>query len=449
MTRKTMSQTTVDALVAERLNLSLPLERKKVEQKQMELLQATIEHARSNSSLYKKRFSGLTLSLLVTARDVEKIPFLTSADIVERGHQLHCVSQSEVVRIITMHTSGSTGKPKRFSFTASDLEATSDFFLRGMASLVDPSDHVLVLLPFETEASVGELLIAALAVGGISAQGLWPPTSTKSIAELISYENITSVVGLPQQLLALSEELPRGDGDGQLKTMLLCSDYAPAVLRKRIEKNCGCETFLHYGATESGLGGGVECSCHCGTHIRESELLVEIIDPVTGTQLPDGEEGEVVLTTLGREAMPLIRYRTGDIASLDTSQCLCGGITARLCNIYGRRNSCFLSDGCVLCSQELDDVLFQIPGLLDYRVTLDNSGVDSLNFEYISSRGDTVGQEMRQLLSDISDIAQLIGSKKLLLEKIQQVESFAQAHTLKRTILDIRYVKEMCNAVHS
>lgn len=434
MTRQTISRTTVDALVADRLDLHFPLERKKVEQKQMELLQATIEHARSNSLLYEKRFSGFTLSSLVTVRDVEQIPFLTSADIVERGHQLHCVSQSDVVRIITMHTSGSTGKPKRFSFTAADLEATSDFFLRGMASLVDPSDQVLVLLPFETEASVGELLITALAVGGISAQGLWPPTSTKSIAELIRHQNITSVVGLPQQLLALSEFVP---GD-QIKTMLLCSDYAPDVLRRRIEKNCGCETFLHYGATESGLGGGVECSCHCGTHIRESELLIEIIDPATGTQLPDGEEGEVVLTTLGREAMPLIRYRTGDIASLDRSQCLCGGITARLCNIYGRRNSCVLSDGCVLCSQELDDVLFQISGLLDYRVTLSNNGADSLNFEFIALKGDTVGQEMRQLLKGILEIAQLIGSGKLLLEKFQQVESFAPMHTLKRTILDIR-----------
>jgi phenylacetate-CoA ligase len=224
--------------------------------------------------------------------------------------------------------------------------------------LVEQTDHVLVVMPFETEASVGELLIATLAVGGIPAQGLWPPPDAKSIAHLICHENITSVVGLPQQLLALSGAVPKG----QLKTMLLCSDYAPDVLRKRIEKNCGCETFLHYGATESGLGGGVECSVHCGTHIRESELLIEIIDPETGEQLPDGEEGEVVLTTLGRQAMPLIRYRTGDIASLDRSQCLCGGVTARLCNIYGRRNSCVMSDGFVLCSQDLDDIFFQVSG---------------------------------------------------------------------------------------
>lgn len=429
-----MSLTTVDALVADRLHLSRPLSRKSVEQKQMELLRATIDHACRNSSLYRERFTGLELNSLMACNDLQNIPFLTSEDIVGYGHALHCVSQSEVVRIITMDTSGSTGKPKRFSFTAADLEATSDFFLRGMASLVDLSDRVLVLLPFAPEASVGELLIAALAVAGIPAQGLWPPPDAECIAEQIIKENITSVVGLPQQLLALSTYLPKG----QLKTMLLCSDYAPEVLRKRIEKNCGCETFLHYGATESGLGGGVECSFHCGTHIRESELLIEIIDPETGEQLPDGCLGEVVLTTLGREAMPLIRYRTGDIACLDRSPCLCGGVTARLCTIYGRRNSCVMSDGFVLCSQDLDDMLFQISGLLDYRVTLAGGGVERLAFEYISAKGDTVGQEMNRLLRTVPEIAVLIETGRLLLEKFQKVESFAPTHTLKRTILDIR-----------
>lgn len=437
---KTLPLTTVDALVADRLNLSRPLTRKSVEQKQMELLRATIDHVCRNSSLYKKRLAGLELSSLTTFCDLQKIPFLTSSDIVVDGHKLHCVSQSEVVRIITMDTSGSTGKPKRFSFTAADLEATSDFFLRGMASLVDQTDRVLVLLPFTIEASVGELLIAALASGGILAQGLWPPTDAQSVARLIQKENITSVVGLPQQLLALSGAVPKD----QLKTMLLCSDYAPDVLRKRIEKNCGCETFLHYGATESGLGGGVECSCHLGTHIRESELLIEIIDPETGEQVVDGMEGEVVLTTLGREAMPLIRYRTGDIACLDRSQCLCGGITARLCTIYGRRNSCVMSDGFVLCSQDLDDILFQLPGLLDYRVTLAGDCAETLGFEFIAShsekneKGDTVAREMKRLLIAVPEIARLIESGKLLFEKFQQVESFAPAHTLKRTILDIR-----------
>ena len=428
-------QTTIDALVADGLKISFPLIRKELEQAQIERLRRTVEHARRNSVLYKKRFKNLDVDSLGGIKDLAMLPFVTSGDIANLGHQLHCVSQSEVARIITMHTSGSTGKPKRYSFTATDLAATSKFFFHGMASLVGQGDSVLVLLPYETEASVGELLISALLAGGIKAQGLWPPLAAARVTELICKNKITSVVGLPQQLLALSESVPFG----QLKSMLLCSDYAPDVLRKRIEQHCGCETFLHYGATESGLGGAVECSEHCGVHIRESDLLIEIIDSRTGQQLSDGVAGEVVLTTLGREAMPLIRYRTGDWASLDKRYCKCGGVTARLCNIYGRLNSCQLSDGSVLNSQALDDILFQVSGLLDYRVTLDNKGVDRLSFEYIatSSAGE-VGEKIQQIVNNIPEVSCLLESNELRLDNIQQVESFAPTHTLKRTILDLR-----------
>ena len=97
-----------------------------------------------------------------------------------------------------------------------------------------------------------------------------------------------------------------------------------------------------------------------------------------------------------------------------------------------------MSDGFVLCSQDLDDTLFQVSGLLDYRVTLAGDSIETLSFEYISSKGDNVGREISRLLKGVPEIARLIESGKLIFEKFQQVESFAPAHTLKRTILDIR-----------
>jgi phenylacetate-coenzyme A ligase PaaK-like adenylate-forming protein len=430
-----VARTTVDGLVAGRLQLSLPFSRKELEQVQMERLRQTVSHVMRNSPLYIKRLSGLKIESLLCRNDLEKIPFLTSEDIVESGHLLHCVSQSEVVRIITMHTSGSTGRPKRFSFTAADLEATLDFFHHGMRTLVDRSDRVLVLLPFEAEASVGDLLIRALTENGIYAAGLWPPPAPAHLVERISSNQISSVVGLPQQLLALSEHIEYG----QLKTMLLCSDYAPLALRRRIEQNAGCATYLHYGATESGLGGAVECAVHKGLHIRESELLIEIVDPTTGKQLPDGVAGEVVLTTLGRQAMPLIRYRTGDIACLDRRPCKCGGVTARLTDIYGRLKSCVLAGGSPLYIQAIDDILFTVPGLLDYRLTLVNKGTDRIGVDYIAAEGAIdVGKQMKRLMQEIPEILRAIENGGLLLDAFQQVDSFAPTHTVKRTILDLR-----------
>jgi phenylacetate-coenzyme A ligase PaaK-like adenylate-forming protein len=231
-------------------------------------------------------------------------------------------------------------------------------------------------------------------------------------------------------------------GDGQLKSMLLCSDYAPAALRRRIEENCGCETFLHYGATESGLGGAVECGAHDGCHIRESELLIEIIDPKSGKVLPDGECGEVVLTTLGREAMPLIRYRTGDMASLDRSGCSCGGVTARLKNIRGRMERCLLSSGALLYSQDIDEYLFEVPGLLDYRVSLataETTGADRLELEFQALAGSgRIADELVLSLGQVPAIRAGLAATTLELGAVRQVAAFAAVHTQKRTIIDQR-----------
>jgi phenylacetate-coenzyme A ligase PaaK-like adenylate-forming protein len=309
--------------------------RAELERAQLLALRTTLEHAVRHSPFYQKHLGSLAKvakRFPGSLSDLATLPFLCREHIIEQGHLMLSVSQSKVARIITMQTSGSTGTPKRLAFSAQDLTSTMDFFLHGMYSLIDRTDRVLVMLPFELPASVGELLIAALGEDGILSEGMWPPVPGQEVAGRVHTGSFSCAVGLPQHLLALSANV----GEGQLKSMLLCSDYAPAALRRRIEKNCGCETFLHYGATESGLGGAVECGIHDGCHIRESDLLIEIIDPKTGKVLPDGECGEVVLTTLGREAMSLIRYRTGDIASLDRSGCACGGVTARLKNIRGR-----------------------------------------------------------------------------------------------------------------
>jgi phenylacetate-CoA ligase len=422
----------VDQLVARRLHVKGAWNRPELEGAQMASLRRTVQQALTGSILYRERLAGVTTESLRARKDLVRLPLLTSADIVTHGHQLLSVSQSQVARVVTLQTSGSTGQPKRLMFTSEDLSATLDFFFNGMHSLIDCSDRVLVLLPFEQADSVGELLIRALTNGGIPAMGLWPPKP--EIKDFIQANSLTCAVGLPQHLLALAESI----GPGQLRSMLLCSDYASPALRTRIEKACDCETFLHYGTTESGLGGGVECTKHDGCHIRESELLVEIIDPENGTNLADGQLGEVVITTLGRQAMPLLRYRTGDMARLNRSTCGCGGITARLHDIRGRLIGCSFGDD-KLYSQDLDDVLFQIPGLLDYRATVDRQEKDRLNIDYLTSSAiNRADKEIVQSLMQIPVVMSNHATGNLILGEIQNVEHFAATHTVKRSILDRR-----------
>ncbi|MFH0784403.1 MAG: radical SAM protein [Pseudomonadota bacterium] len=434
---KTAAQrrTPLDDLVATRMQIGIPLSRPDLERAQLAALRRTVRYAQANSPLYRARLADLNPESLQTRADLRLLPFLTGADVATKGHQLLAVSQSLVSRVISLQTSGSTGIPKRLSFTATDLAATSEFFLRGMHSLIDNTDQVLVLLPFTQPDSVGDLLLRALQGGGIPARGIWPPPPMAEVSEIIRKQQLTSVVGLPQHLLALSESI----GPNFLKSMLLCSDYASPTLRKRIETACRCETFLHYGATESGLGGAVECSEHCGCHIRESDLLIEIVDPGTGRTLGDGEQGEVVITTLDREAMPLLRYRTGDTAALDRSPCPCGGVTARLIHIRGRLSGCQMADGSLLSSQDLDDVLFAIPGLLDYRVTLDYKRGDRLHVDFVSlPNTHCIADEIRQRLLQVQAVKTCHKSGGLTLGGIRLVPSFTATHTVKRTLLDLR-----------
>jgi hypothetical protein len=297
-------------------------------------------------------------------------------------------------------------------------------------------DRFLALLPFAQPDSTGDLLVRALSGGGVHCAGLWPPPAVRELAALIVEQGYTCLVGLPQHLLALSGELPLG----RVRTVLLCSDYAPPALRRRIEEACGCATFLHYGTTETGLGGGVECSAHDGCHLRESDLLVEIVDPHTGEPLPEGETGEVVVTTLGRQAMPLLRYRTGDAARLSTEPCACGGVTARLCDIGGRRTPCVLAGGFGLTSQDLDDTLFGVDGLLDYRATLDvENGVERLGIEILAGQGhDPLEDAIGRALRGVPAVAAVLELGTLALGPMRRVEAFSPSHTVKRTIFDQR-----------
>ncbi len=443
--RETRRPTTVDGLTANRLGLDLPLTRTGIESAQLQALRRTVDHARQGSPLYRERFAGVPTESLQTLADLARLPLLTARDLAHQGHRLLAVSQSQVARVVTMQSSGSTGVPKRLYFTASDLASTLDFFLQGMLSLIKRDDRVLVLLPWTQPDCVGDLLLRALNGGGIIAEGLWPPPPAAEMAETVRRRRTTCAVGLPQHLLALALEV----GPGHLQSMLLCSDYAAPALRRRIEAASRCETFLHWGMTETGLGGGVECDVHHGCHVRESDLLVEIIDPATGLPLPYDKAGEVVVTTLSREAMPLIRYRTGDIASLDRSPCPCGGVTARLTSIRGRAAGCRLAGDAILHSQDLDDLLFAIPGLLDYRATLSRRERERLEIDFLLQAGDNAtGEEIRRMLLQVPAVIDSLSGGGLELGPIRPVTGFAASHTVKRTILDQRHSGE-AHAAHS
>ncbi|MBU1234776.1 MAG: phenylacetate--CoA ligase family protein, partial [Proteobacteria bacterium] len=171
---------------------------------------------------------------------------------------------------------------------------------------------------------------------------------------------------------------------GQLKSVLLCSDYIPQTVCDELSARWQCRVFSHYGTVETGLGGGVECEGLCGCHLREADLLFEVIRPKTDVVLAAGEWGEIVCSTLSRRGMPLIRYRTGDYGRLLSGPCVCGSHIARLDKVRGRISQVLqLDNGHAISMDMLDETLLSLPGVLDFQAVLqkEENGRDRLSIQ--------------------------------------------------------------------
>jgi phenylacetate-CoA ligase len=343
---------------------------------QLEKLRQILPYAARSSPFYRRLLSGCATAALSGFADFAEVPFTTAEDLSRDPLEFLCVSQSDVARVVTLRSSGSAGRPKRIFFDPEDLEQTVDFFHHGMSTLVRAGDRVLILMPGGLPGSIGELLVEGLArmhVEGIVHGPVQDPGH--AIDEILSLRP-QCLVGIPVQVLALVRHPQSGRiPPGLVRSVLLSTDYVPAAIVADIQRTWGARVYQHYGMTEMGYGGGVACDARDGYHLREADLFVEIVAPATGRSLPDGVSGEVVVTTLTRRAMPLIRYRTGDQARFLPDYCPCGSMLRRLGKVQGRlTNGATLGPLTQLKMAALDEALFAIPGVLNYQAELAPAG---------------------------------------------------------------------------
>ena len=331
----------------------------------------TLDYAKTRSRFYRDYLAKINIDQITSLDNISAIPYTTAEMLSEDPLGFVCVPPGDINRIVTLPTSGTTGAPKRIFFTSEDQELTVDFFHQGMSALADNNDRVMIFLPGETEGGVGDLLRRGLERLGCEGVIYGPIMDYCDAIRELSTGEYACAVGLPAQLLALS----RLDGGIKLKSVLLCSDYVAEAIVHALENAWGCDVFGHYGMIETGLGGGVECSACAGYHMREADLLFEVIDPVTGLPAPDGERGELVFTTLTRRGMPLIRYRTGDVSRVITDRCLCGSALRRFERASGRICDIIeISGDCSLSMPMLDEILFCIAGLIGFTAEVAHSG---------------------------------------------------------------------------
>jgi len=316
-------------------------------------------YARRNSRYYSKALAGIDIEGADAEVLMDLLPFTDPGAVAASPEDFLCVPAKDVAGIITLPTSGTTASPKRIFFTESDIGRTVDFFSRGMKPIIGNARKAAIALPGESPHGVASLLSAALEAGGVKTVR---PVSYDSL-DPGALGGCGCFVGAPVPLMKLSRACP----GLRPQSALLSTDYVPRAVAERIRETWRCAVYSHYGLTETGFGCAVQCHERKEHHIRHSEMLLEIVDPLSGARLPQGEEGEIVITTFAAEAMPLIRYRTGDTGSLTDTRCACGGRFSRLTNLKGRYANPAAHP---FSLNEIDEIMFSDRTVWDYSAAL-------------------------------------------------------------------------------
>ena len=334
---------------------------------QLNRLRETISHARSGSPFYARHLAEADPEAIATLHDFSRLPMIGPDHLRDAPERLLCVSQDEIARVVTVQTSGTTGPAKRMFQTADDLEATIDYFAWGMTNIVAPGRTVFVLMPGDRPGGVGRLLGAALARIDVRTVAHGVMENAESALDQCLDEGAQCVVGCPAHLNMLARAWERrGLPQGQVESVLLCWDAVPDAVSRNCARIFGCRVFRHWGMIETGLGGAVECAPGSGLHLRETDVYLEIVDPVTGQLQPDGEFGEMVVTTPLKRGMPLIRYRTGDMGRILAGQCACASPLRRLDPLVWRTSDGVSIGNRTLTLRALSECLYALPGLDDF-----------------------------------------------------------------------------------
>ncbi len=344
-----MTRSRIDSMIQTQEGLP-EISRQSLERLQLKKLNAVLEREKERRGFYRDypdRLDGLD--------ELAELPFTTDEDLARNAPGLMLCSQGEIQRVLSDATSGTTGAAKRVFYTEGDCRHTVELFTAGLGELVFPGSVTMICFPFSGPYGLGELIAEAIEKLGARPLKLGTALSYGEYAGILEREKPDTYVGMPVQLLSLL----RVCGRGSLRRALVSGDACPETVIREAERLLGSRLFPHYGSREMALGGAICCQAHEGMHLRENHVIAEIVDP-EGRVLPRGESGELVITTIGMEAMPLIRYRTGDYTRILPGACPCGSEVLRLDSLRRHGEAAEVAT--------LDERLFSFPFVADYRV---------------------------------------------------------------------------------
>lgn len=341
--------------------------RKAIEEIQLERLQETVKRVYENVPYYRKAFDDVSVKpeKIKSLADLQRLPFTTKEALRDNyPFGLFAVPTDKLLRLHA--SSGTTGKPTVVGYTKKDLETWSDLVAR-----------------IVTMAGVGAGDIAQVAFGyglftgafglhyGLEKAGvLVVPASTGQTEKqimLMQDFGVTALIATPSYALYMAEVAERMGIDPRkmpLKYGLFGSEACTEEMRTKLEERWGILATDNYGMSEV-IGPGVsgECEFKNGLHIAEDHFIVEVIDPETEKPVEPGEKGELVITAITKEALPIIRYRTKDISRLNFEPCSCGRTNARMDKIMGRTDDMLIIRGVNVFPSQIESVLVQMEGV--------------------------------------------------------------------------------------
>ena len=414
-------------------------------------LRKILSYAYQKSTFYRELFnrSGIKIDDIKSLDDIANIPFTNPIDIAQHPYQFACVSLGDIARVTTFTSSGTIGPQKRVFCTERDLEVMTDFMAAGMRTVATEGDVVQIMLPSARPNDQADLLAK-----GVRKMGGLPVISGISLSPeqqlmIVDQTHPTVLFGLVSPMYRITQETRhehdlKGKG---VKVLFVTAEYLSESMREQLQDAWNCDIHIHYGLAEMGLGVAVECHAHNGFHFNEADLLLEVVDPETGAVLANDEEGELVFTTLTREAMPLIRYRTHDISRLISTPCECGATTLKkIANVTRRLEGIAkIGSGDEIYPAMFDELIFTIPEVIDYQMTLGKEeGRDTLLFQVEVT---TESQHIREAISKVvlshPLIRKTVDANKVALPKVELVSqgTLKRLTRAKKLIIDERQGK--------
>jgi phenylacetate-CoA ligase len=361
---------------------------------QLKGLQWTVNHAYNGSPFYKAKMddTGVRPEDIRSLDDLDKLPFTTSKDLQE-GYPFPLLSVpfEKVVRIHA--SSGTTGKRKVLCYTQKDIEDWTHFFARcyEMAQLTQ-EDRVQIAVGYGVWTAGISFQMGCEAFGAMAIPA-GPGNLDMQCEFLIDFQTTVMCCTASMGLLMAEEVNKRGIKDKiNLKKMIFGSERSSDAMRKRIDDLLGIEHMFDIpGMTELyGPGTGLDCAYHTGIHYWADYYILEILDPETLKTVPEGETGEMVVTTLRKEAAPLIRYRTRDLTRLISGECPCGSILPRHDRLLGRSDDMIIFRAVNIYPGQIDHVLSGIDEIgSEFQIILDRKedGKDYMTIKVERSEG--------------------------------------------------------------